>query len=59
MATEGQTIEQQLEELLDQERFPPPEGFRDHAVVSDPAIYERAERDFEAFWAEQAEALEW
>ncbi len=59
MATEGQTLEQQLSELLDQERFPPPEGFSEQAVVSDPGIYDRAEADFEAFWAEQAEALDW
>jgi acetyl-CoA synthetase len=59
MATEGQTIEQQLEELLDQERFSPPDGFREQAVVSDPQVYERADGDFEAFWAEQAEALDW
>src|SRR4051795_13233419 len=59
MATEGQTIEQQLEELLDQETFPPPEGFSEQAVVSDPEIYERADADYEAFWAEQAEALDW
>src|ERR687893_349378 len=58
MATEEQTLEQQLEELLDQERFPPPEGFAEHAVVSDAAIYDQAE-DYEAFWAEQAEALHW
>ena len=42
MATEGQTLEQQLEELLDQEKFSPPEGFVEHAVVSDAAIYEQA-----------------
>src|SRR5215218_2343073 len=58
MATEGQTLEQQLEELLDQEKFPPPDGFVDAAVVSDAAIYEQAE-DYEAFWAERAEALHW
>src|ERR687893_2392045 len=58
MATEEQTLEQQLEELLDQERFPPPEGFAEHAVVSDAGIYEQAE-DYEAFWAERAEALHW
>jgi acetyl-CoA synthetase len=39
MATEGQTLEQQLEELLDQETFSPPEDFKEQAVVSDPAIY--------------------
>ena len=59
MATEGQTIEQQLEELLEQERFPQPEGLEENAVVSDPEIYARAEADFEGFWAEQAEALDW
>src|SRR3954469_8803008 len=58
MATEGQTLEQQLEELLDQETFSPPEGFKDSAVVDDPEIYEQAE-DYEAFWAERAEALHW
>src|SRR3954453_3959447 len=58
MATQGQTLEQQLEELLGQERFPPPEGFKEHAVVDDPAIYEQAE-DYEGFWAERAEALHW
>src|SRR3954451_2573400 len=58
MATEGQTLEQQLEELLDQEKFPPPDDFVAHAVVSDPAIYDQAE-DYEAFWAERAETLHW
>src|SRR3954467_11380043 len=52
------TLEQQLEELLDQERFSPPDGFTEQAVVSDAAIYEQAE-DYEAFWAERAEALHW
>src|SRR3954449_12635606 len=59
MATEGQTLEQQLEELLDQETFSPPDGFKDQAVVSDDAIYESADSDYEGFWAEQAEALHW
>ncbi len=59
MATEGQTLEQQLDELLDQEAFAPPEGFKEDAVVSDEEVYERAGADYEAFWAEQAEALDW
>src|SRR5690348_16740255 len=59
MATEGQTLEQQLEELLDQETFPPPDGFKDQAVVADDAIYESADQDYEGFWAERAEALHW
>src|SRR6187431_1025039 len=52
------TLEDQLEELLDQERFTPPDGFKEQAVVSDDAIYEQAD-DYEAFWAERAEALDW
>jgi acetyl-CoA synthetase len=59
MATEGQTLEQQLGALLDQERFEPPEEFAEHAVVSDPGIFERADQDPEGFWSEQAEALHW
>ncbi|HEY6887993.1 MAG TPA: AMP-binding protein, partial [Solirubrobacter sp.] len=58
MATEGQTLEQQLEELLDQEKFSPPEDFAEHAVITDPKIYEQGD-DYEAFWAERAEALHW
>ena len=39
--------------------LPPPGGFVDQAVVSDPSLAERAGRDIEGFWAEQAQALEW
>jgi acetyl-CoA synthetase len=53
------TLEAQLEELLDQETFSPPSEFVEHAVISDPEIHERAEKDPEGFWAEQAEALHW
>jgi acetyl-CoA synthetase len=56
---DGATLEAQLERLLDQESFSPPPGFAEHAVVSDPSVHERAERDPEGFWAEQADALEW
>jgi acetyl-CoA synthetase len=59
MATEGQTLEQRLEELLDQEKFEPPQEFTEQAVVTDSSIWEKAAEDREAFWAEQAEALHW
>ena len=39
--------------------FPPPPEFVRQANVTDPAIYERADRDFEAFWAEHARTLTW
>jgi acetyl-CoA synthetase len=53
------TLEAQLEELLDQERFSPPADFAEHAVITDASIHERAAADPEDFWAEQAEALSW
>jgi acetyl-CoA synthetase len=53
-------IEPNIDALLSEHRvFEPPQAFRDTAVVSDPAIYERADADYQAFWAEQAEALSW
>jgi acetyl-CoA synthetase len=59
MATEGQTLEQQLGALLEQERFEPPDEFAEQAVVTDPGIFERADQDPEGFWSEQADALHW
>src|SRR3954470_11206214 len=53
------TLESQIGELLDQERFEPPKDFAENAVVSDSEIFEKADQDYEGFWAEQAEALDW
>jgi acetyl-CoA synthetase len=59
MATEDKTLEQALEELLDVEKFDPPEEFAKSANITDPGIYESADADYEGFWAEQARALDW
>jgi len=49
-----------LEALLKEEReYAPPSNFTQAANVSDPTVYERVEDDFEAFWAEAADDLEW
>jgi acetyl-CoA synthetase len=49
-----------LDDLLREDRrFPPPPGFRERALVSDPAIYHEAEEDPEAFWARWAGELHW
>jgi acetyl-CoA synthetase len=53
------TSEQELEALLEVERFEPPGDFRRQALWSDAAIYEQAERDPQAWWAQQAHALHW
>ncbi|HXE81629.1 MAG TPA: acetate--CoA ligase [Vicinamibacterales bacterium] len=46
--------------LLQESRaFDPPPAFAAAANINDPAIYERADRDPEAFWAEFAAELEW
>jgi acetyl-CoA synthetase len=49
-----------IEALLSEKReFEPPASFVEHALVTDPSIYERAADDPEAFWAEQASRLAW
>jgi acetyl-CoA synthetase len=49
-----------IDALLSELRsFPPPQAFRDRAVVRDPVIYGTAGADHEAFWAEQAGHLAW
>ena len=45
--------------LTENRKFPPPDEFRRDAVVGDASVYEKAARDPDAFWAEQAGALDW
>jgi acetyl-CoA synthetase len=63
MATDQTTSERDLERelasLLDIERFEPPAEFRQHALLSDPAVYEEAEADWQGWWASQARELHW
>jgi len=57
---ESGSLEQQLTELLEVERFEPPEDFREKALWSDPKVYEEANADPEAWWTKQAkELLDW
>jgi acetyl-CoA synthetase len=50
----------EIDALLQEHRsFPPPPEFQRSAIVSDPGIYDRAERDPEGFWAGFAQELEW
>jgi acetyl-CoA synthetase len=55
----AEQIERELGELLDQETFEPPAGFVEKALISDDSVHEEAARDPEAWWAKQAEALDW
>jgi len=50
----------ELSTLLTEERtFEPSAGFRAQATAGDPAIYDEAARDPEAFWAGFASELDW
>ena len=52
--------EETIEVLLAEGKtYPPPEGFRKKAWVKDASIYEKADKDFEGFWASFAEELHW
>ncbi len=53
------SLEQELDELLEQEWFEPPESFVAEALITDDSDYKAAEKDPEAWWAEQAERLHW
>jgi acetyl-CoA synthetase len=64
MATEsevsdGDRLDRELAELLDVERFEPPQDFRKQALLEDPAIYDEAAREQQGWWARQAEELHW
>ncbi len=49
-----------LEGLLQEGRtFAAPESFRADALVTDRSLHDEADADFEAFWATQADQLDW
>jgi acetyl-CoA synthetase len=54
-----ESLEQKLEGMLDQERFEPPEEFKEHALLNDPSVYEEAEKDWQGWWLKQAKELHW
>jgi acetyl-CoA synthetase len=53
------TLEQELGELLDQERFEPPEDFVREALITDLSEHEAAREDPAGWWAKQAKSLHW
>ena len=60
MATEEGTLERQLEDLLEQERFEPPEDFVNDALVTDLSMHEEAAKDPAGWWLKQTtELLDW
>ncbi|HEX4116932.1 MAG TPA: acetate--CoA ligase [Solirubrobacteraceae bacterium] len=59
MATNTDALDSELARMLEVERFEPPQDFREHALLNDPAVYEQALRDPQAWWAAQAGELDW
>jgi acetyl-CoA synthetase len=55
----GEQVERELEALLDRKDFQPPSEFVAGAHLSDPSIYEEAERDYKRWWEGQAAELDW
>src|SRR5438309_9733173 len=56
---EGAALDRELADLLEVETFEPSTEFRAQARLSDLAIYDEAARDPQAWWARQAEELDW
>jgi len=44
---------------LEDRRFAPSAEFTQRALVADRSLYDEADADWEAFWARQAQSLEW
>jgi acetyl-CoA synthetase len=59
MAIDTHALDSELARMLEVERFEPPADFREHALLRDPAVYEQAARDPQAWWAAQADQLDW
>src|SRR6185437_6402431 len=53
------TLEAQLEEMLEIEKFDPPEEFAKNALLNDPKVYDEAEKDWKGWWLKQAKELHW
>src|ERR1700761_6326268 len=53
-------LEHELERMLEIEKFEPPAEFREHALWSDPKVYEEAAGDPAAWWTTRSkELLDW
>src|ERR1700722_7468558 len=59
MAMNTDALDSELGRMLEVERFESPSEFREHALLSHPAVYEQAASDPQAWWAEQASELDW
>jgi acetyl-CoA synthetase len=52
-------LEAELDELLERERFEPPDKFADAALVADESLHSEAADDPQAWWLKAARELDW
>ncbi len=45
--------------LQENRKFPPSDAFRSQAGIRDWSVHEKASEDYEAYWANEAKALDW
>ncbi|HEX3301905.1 MAG TPA: AMP-binding protein, partial [Thermomicrobiales bacterium] len=58
--TTQRPVEQAIEALMSEQRtFAPAPEFVAQSAIKDRSLYERADADIEAFWAQEAESLSW
>ena len=58
--TTQRPVEQAIEALLSEQRtFPPSPEFVAQSAIQDRSLFERADADLKAFWAQEAESLSW
>ena len=43
--------------LVEDRKFPPPAGFKEHSLAAGPFLYDEADTDYQGFWARQAADL--
>jgi acetyl-CoA synthetase len=55
----SEQLERELAELMELERFEPPDDFREKALLKDSAVYAQAAADPLAWWERQASELAW
>jgi acetyl-CoA synthetase len=55
----GEELEKEIEKLLEQEKFEPPQEFKENALWNEPTIYDEADKDIPGWWAGHAKELHW
>jgi acetyl-CoA synthetase len=56
---DDQELDRELAGLLSVESFEPSAEFVAQATLNDPSIYEEADRDWQGWWASEAQKLDW